>query len=335
MKILVTGAAGFIGAALCQSLAKGGYEIIGIDNHDAYYATSLKDARVDQTRKFDNYTHFRVDIADKIQLEDVFRKTKPTVVVNLAGQAGVRYSTTNPQAYINSNLVGFANVLEACRIGAVRHLVYASSSSVYGADTRLPFSTRRPADHPISLYAATKRANELMAHSYSHAYGIPTTGLRFFTVYGPWGRPDMALFKFTKAILDREPIQIYNMGNHKRDFTYIADVVTVMERLLVLPPKASKTWNSSNPAPATSSAPWRILNVGCSQPISVLRFVEQLETTLRIQAIKELVPLQSGDMLETFADVSDLKEYCGYVPTTSVEEGVARFVDWYKSFYQN
>jgi UDP-glucuronate 4-epimerase len=335
MKILVTGAAGFIGAALCQSLAKGGYEIIGIDNHDAYYATSLKDARVDQTRKFDNYTHFRVDIADKIQLEDVFRKTKPTVVVNLAGQAGVRYSTTNPQAYINSNLVGFANVLEACRIGAVRHLVYASSSSVYGADTRLPFSTRRPADHPISLYAATKRANELMAHSYSHLYGLPTTGLRFFTVYGPWGRPDMALFKFTKAMLAGEPLQLYNMGNHRRDFTYIDDVVAVIERLLVLSPKGSKRWDSSNPDSSTSSAPWKILNVGCGRPISILKFVEQLEAVLGIRAIKEFVTLQAGDLLDTFADASDLQEYCGYVPSVSVEEGIIRFVDWYKSFYQN
>ena len=334
MKIIVTGAAGFIGAALCQSLLSGGYDVIGIDNHDLYYDVSLKEARVKQTLKFEKYSHFQLDIADKSQLDDVFRKTKPMVVVNLAAQAGVRYSITNPQAYISSNLVGFANVLEACRNESVTHLLYASSSSVYGADTRLPFSTHRPANHPVSLYAATKRANELMAHSYSHLYGLPTTGLRFFTVYGPWGRPDMALFKFTKAILAGEPLQLYNMGNHRRDFTYIDDVVAVIERLLVLPPKGSKRWNSSNPDSSTSSAPWQILNVGCGRPISILKFVEQLEVALRTRAIKEFVPLQAGDMLDTFADVSDLQEYCGYVPKVSVKDGITRFVDWYKSFYQ-
>lgn len=334
MKILVTGAAGFIGAALCQSLARAGYDVVGIDNHDAYYDVRLKEARVDQTLKLNKYLHLRLDIANKTQLDDVFNKTNPTIVVNLAAQAGVRYSITNPQAYINSNLVGFANVLEACRNGSVKHLLYASSSSVYGNNTSLPFSTDQPANHPVSLYAATKRSNELMAHAYSHLYGLPTTGLRFFTVYGPWGRPDMALFKFTKAILDGKPLQLYNMGNHSRDFTYIDDVVAVIERLLVMSPQASMRREDAGLDAGISSAFWQVLNVGCGRPVSLYRFVEQLETTLGMTAMKELVPLQAGDMMDTFADVADLREYCGYVPLVPLEEGIARFVDWYRFFYR-
>lgn len=331
--ILVTGTAGFIGAAVAQRLLERGEQVIGLDNHNAYYDPALKEARVAQLTAHANYQHLRVDVADRDAIADVFARFQPTRVVHLAAQAGVRYSLENPAAYIDSNLVGFANVLEGCRQHQVEHLVYASSSSVYGANEVMPFSAHHNVDHPLSLYAATKKANESMAHTYSHLYGLPTTGLRFFTVYGPWGRPDMALFKFTQAILAGETIPVYHYGQHRRDFTYIDDIVEGVIRVLDQPAKPNPAWSGHAPDPASSPAPWRLYNIGNHQPVLLLDYIAALEKALGITAKKELLPMQPGDVLDTYADVDDLVEQFGYQPSTSVEEGIGKFVRWYRDFY--
>jgi UDP-glucuronate 4-epimerase len=331
MKILVTGSAGFIGAALTKALLARGDAVVGIDNHNDYYDPALKEARLALFADHTSYTHLRADIADRNVMRSVFKKHQPEVVVNLAAQAGVRYSLENPSAYIDSNIVGFANILEGCRLNSVKHLVYASSSSVYGANTAYPYSTDQNVDHPLSLYAATKKSNELMAHSYSHLYDLPTTGLRFFTVYGPWGRPDMALFKFTKKILEGDPIQIYNFGDHKRDFTYIDDVVNGILIVLDHPALPNLNWDSNNPAPCSSSAPYKIFNLGNGSPITLLSYIEALENALGKKAIKEWLPSQPGDVLSTWCDTTELTCCHGYKPSTNIQSGVANFVHWYIS----
>ena len=332
MKILVTGSAGFIGSALALRLLERGDNVVGIDNHNDYYDPALKEARLARHSGHPNYQHHRIDLADKEAMEKVFADVQPERVVHLAAQAGVRYSLDNPLAYINSNIVGFAHILEGCRHHKVEHLVYASSSSVYGANTRMPFSVHDNVDHPLSLYAASKKSNELMAHAYSHLYRIPTTGLRFFTVYGPWGRPDMALFKFTEAIVAGKPISIFNHGHHKRDFTYIDDIVEGVIRVLDQPAQSNPTWNGDTPDAATSNAPWRIYNIGNHQPVQLLDYIDALEQALGKQAEKHMLPLQPGDVPDTFADVEDLHTQFHYQPTTSVQEGIARFVAWYRDY---
>lgn len=334
MKILVTGSAGFIGSALTLKLLERGDEVVGIDNHNNYYDPKLKEARLARHLKHPAYTHIRLDLHDREKTAEIFRLQKPQRVVNLAAQAGIRYSLENPLSYIDSNLVGFAHVLEGCRHNEVEHLVYASSSSVYGANTRMPFSVHHNVDHPLSLYAATKKADELMAHAYSHLYGIPSTGLRFFTVYGPWDRPDMALQKFTKAILAGEEIDIFNYGNHLRDFTYIDDIVEGVLRVIDTPAEGNEEWDSSNPDPGTSLAPWKIYNIGNNSPVKLLDYVSCLEEALCIQAKKNLKPLQPGDVPDTFADVADLVRDFDYSPKTSIEEGITVFVDWYREYYK-
>lgn len=334
MKVLVTGAAGFIGFHLSQRLLARGDEVIGVDNLNDYYDVSLKEARLAQLTGQDRFTFVRAGIEERDTMAALFAEHKPQRVVNLAAQAGVRYSLENPHAYIDANLVGFTNILEGCRHNGVEHLVYASSSSVYGANTRMPFSVHDNVDHPVSLYAATKKANELMAHTYSHLYQLPTTGLRFFTVYGPWGRPDMALFLFTRKILQGEPIQVFNYGNHRRDFTYIDDIVEGVIRTLDQVAPANPDWNGDQPDPGTSRAPYRLYNIGSHRPIELLRYIEVLEDCLGKTAEKELLPMQPGDVPDTYADVEALVEDVGYRPTTPIEEGVARFVDWYRDFYK-
>lgn len=333
MKILVTGSAGFIGSALVLRLLARGDSVVGIDNHNNYYDTALKEARLARQAVHSNYLHMRIDLADNTAIQDVFAKQKPQRVVNLAAQAGVRYSLENPKAYIDSNIVGFANVLEGCRHHDVEHLVYASSSSVYGANTIMPFSVHQNVDHPLSLYAASKKANELMAHAYSHTYQLPTTGLRFFTVYGPWGRPDMALFKFTKAILAGEPISVFNHGKHRRDFTYIDDIVEGVIRVLDRPAPCNLDWHGDRPDPGTSSAPWRVYNIGNNQPIELINYIAALEKELGKTSQKHLLPLQVGDVPDTYADVSDLVEQFHFKPATRVEDGIAKFVIWYRDTY--
>ncbi|NBX69860.1 MAG: NAD-dependent epimerase [Proteobacteria bacterium] len=333
MKILVTGSAGFIGAELTLQLLHRGEQVIGIDNHNNYYDPTLKEARLKRFIHHPGYLHLRADLADKKAIEQIFESHRPQRVVHLAAQAGVRYSIENPLLYIDSNLVGFAHVLEGCRKSKVEHLVYASSSSVYGSNTTTPYSTLQNADHPLSLYAATKKANEVMAHTYSHLYGIPTTGLRFFTVYGPWGRPDMALFKFTKNIFEGKSIQVFNHGKHRRDFTYIDDIVEGVIRVLDKPAQADPNWNSDNPNPSTSKAPWRLYNIGNNRPVQLLDFISALEMAIGKPAIKELAPLQAGDVLETYADVTDLVRDFDYQPQTTVNEGILKFVAWYRSFF--
>ncbi len=333
MKILVTGSAGFIGSALSIRLLERGDEVIGIDNHNDYYDTSLKDARLQRHANHPNYSHLRINISDSQALEEAFTKHKPQRVINLAAQAGVRYSIENPKTYIDSNLVGFANILECSRHNDVENLVYASSSSVYGANTSMPFSVNDNVDHPLSLYAASKKANELMAHTYSHLYHLPTTGLRFFTVYGPWGRPDMALFLFTKKILAGEPIDVFNYGKHRRDFTYIDDIVEGVIRTIDLPAKPCTNWSGASPDPATSSAPWRVYNIGNNKPIELLNYIDILEECLGRKAKKNLLPLQPGDVPDTYADVEALIQDTGYKPTTSVKEGIHKFVDWYLEYH--
>ena len=333
MKILVTGAAGFVGAALALRLLERGDEIIGVDNLDPYYDVSLKRARLDRVRPFAGFRDVRADISDRTAVAKLFERERPAAVVNLAAQAGVRYSLENPHAYVNANLVGFLNVLEGCRHHGIGHLVYASSSSVYGANRTLPFSVRHNVDHPLSLYAATKKANELMAHSYSHLYGLPATGLRFFTVYGPWGRPDMALFRFTRNILEGRPIDVFNRGRHRRDFTYIDDIVEGVVRVLDRPAPPNEHWRAESPDPATSAAPYRIYNIGNSRWVRLERYIEVLETCLGRKAQKNYLPLQPGDVPDTFADVDDLEAEFDYRPGTSIEVGVRRFVDWYKSYH--
>jgi UDP-glucuronate 4-epimerase len=334
MKILVTGAAGFIGSTLVLRLLERGDTVIGIDNHNDYYDPAIKEARLARHAKHPSYTHLRIDLADRSAIESAFATHKPQRVVNLAAQAGVRYSIENPLAYIDSNIVGFAHILEGCRHNSVEHLVYASSSSVYGANTAMPFSIHQNVDHPLSLYAASKKANELMAHTYSHLYGLPTTGLRFFTVYGPWGRPDMALFKFTKAILAGEPIQVFNHGKHRRDFTYIDDIVEGVIRTLDRPAPSNPEWNGETPDPGTSQAPWRVYNIGNNQPVELMDYIAALEKALGKTAEKELLPLQAGDVPDTYANVDDLVDQFHYKPATTVEDGISRFVTWYRGYFK-
>ena len=333
MKVLITGAAGFIGSALSLRLLARGDEVVGIDNHNDYYDPAIKEARLARHAEDPAYRHYRMDLADREGVAEVFADEKPDRVVNLAAQAGVRYSIENPLSYVDSNLVGFAHVLEGCRHNGVEHLVYASSSSVYGANTRMPFSIHHNVDHPLSLYAASKKANELMAHTYSHLYGLPTTGLRFFTVYGPWGRPDMALFKFTKAILAGEPIQIFNHGKHRRDFTYIDDIVEGVIRTLDRVAKANPDWDGDAPDPGSSLAPWQLYNIGNQRPVELMDYITSLEEALGMEARKEYLPLQPGDVPDTYADVEDLVQDVSYQPVTTVEEGVARFVEWYRGYH--
>jgi UDP-glucuronate 4-epimerase len=333
MRILVTGTAGFIGAALAERLLARGDEVLGIDNHNDYYDPALKDARLARFADHPGYTHRRADLADAAAVNDAFRTFEPARVANLAAQAGVRYSLKNPQAYVQSNLVGFGNVLEACRHGGVEHLVYASSSSVYGANRKLPFAVEDAVDHPVSLYAATKKANELMAHSYSHLYGLPTTGLRFFTVYGPWGRPDMSPMLFADRISRGEPIDVFNHGHHSRDFTYVDDIVEGVIRTLDHPAEADPAYDAEAPNPGTSNAPYRVYNIGNDQPVPLMRFIELLEQHLGRTVEKNLLPMQPGDVPDTWADVSALRRDVGYAPGTSIEEGVARFVAWYREYF--
>jgi len=333
MRVLVTGAAGFIGSALGLRLLARGDEVLGVDNLNDYYDVALKQARLDRLTPHPNFKFTKVSIEDRPALEKAFHAFRPQRVVNLAAQAGVRYSLENPYAYVEANLVGFINILEACRHGKVKHLVYASSSSVYGANRKLPFSVQDSVDHPVSLYAATKKANELMAHTYSHLYGLPTTGLRFFTVYGPWGRPDMALFLFTRKILAGEPIDVFNHGHHTRDFTYVDDIVEGVIRTLDRVPEPDPAYDPLQPNSATSSAPYRVYNIGNSHPVQLSHYIEVLEDCLGRKAEKNLLPLQPGDVPDTSAEVTELMTDTGYCPNTSVEEGVKRFVAWYRGYY--
>jgi UDP-glucuronate 4-epimerase len=333
MKVLVTGAAGFIGSATAQRLLARGDEVVGIDNLNDYYDVSLKMARLERLTPNPGFRFVRMDLADSEAMAALFAAEKFERVVHLGAQAGVRYSLKNPGSYIQSNIVGTLHILEGCRIHGVAHLVYASSSSVYGASTKLPYSVHEPASHPVSLYAATKRSNELMAHSYSSIYQLPTTGLRFFTVYGPWGRPDMALFLFTRAILDGRPIEVFNHGHHQRDFTYIDDIVEGVIRVLDRSPTGDAGWQSQNPDPASSPAPYRVYNIGSNRPIALLRYIEVLEECLGRKAEKILLPMQAGDVADTFADVSELIRDMDYKPSTPIEVGVANFVDWYRQYY--
>lgn len=335
MKILVTGSAGFIGSTLVLRLLSRGDTVIGIDNHNNYYDPAIKEARLSRFADHPNYVHLRIDLADRKAIEECFCDHKPQRVVNLAAQAGVRYSIENPLAYIDSNIVGFAHILEGCRHHGIEHLVYASSSSVYGANTNMPFSVHQNVDHPLSLYAASKKSNELMAHTYSHLYNLPTTGLRFFTVYGPWGRPDMALFKFTKAILAGDPIQVFNYGNHRRDFTYIDDIVEGVIRILDRPAPVNPEWSSYQPDPGTSKSPWRVYNIGNNSPVELMDYIAALEKALDKKAEMELLPLQAGDVPDTYADVEDLVQQFHYKPSTTVEEGINRFVVWYRDYFKS
>lgn len=334
MNILVTGAAGFIGFHLCSKLLARGDTVIGFDDLNDYYDVNLKRARLEIISKHPNFSFKKGDLSDQFAVTSVFRNHQFDRVVNLAAQAGVRYSLKNPGAYVRSNLVGFINILEEVRHQKVPHLVFASSSSVYGANTKMPFSVHHNVDHPVSLYAATKKANELMAHSYSHLYGIPVTGLRFFTVYGPWGRPDMALFLFVKAILAGNPIDVYNNGNMKRDFTYVDDIIEGLIRVTDKIPQGNPDWSGDRPDPGTSQSPYRIYNIGNHHPVNLLKFIEILEQKLGKKAKKNFLPMQSGDVFETFADVSDLRADTGFSPNTPLEVGVDRFVDWYLDFYK-
>jgi len=334
MRILVTGAAGFIGATLALRLLARGDVVYGIDDLNAYYEVSLKKARLDRLRSHEKFDFAQLNIADTAAIEQLFRKERFDAVMNLAAQAGVRYSLENPHSYIRSNLAGFCNILEGSRHSRVGHLVFASSSSVYGANTRLPFSEKDNVDHPISLYAASKKSNELMAHSYAHLFGLPCTGLRFFTVYGPWGRPDMALFKFTKAILEGKPIQVYNNGDMVRDFTYVDDIVEGVIRVIDSPARPDGSWSGEAPNPARSKAPYRIYNIGNNKPVQLMRYIEVLEQALGRKAELEMMPMQPGDVPATMADVSELETALGYRPGTPVEVGVPRFVEWYRSYYK-
>jgi len=333
MRILVTGAAGFIGSTLSLRLLERGDEVVGIDNHNDYYSPALKEARLARQIDHPNYTHIRIDLADRTGMTELFEEHKPQRVVNLAAQAGVRYSLENPLSYIDSNLVGFGHILEGCRHNGVEHLIYASSSSVYGANTQMPFSVHHNVDHPLSLYAATKKANELMAHTYSHLYGLPTTGLRFFTVYGPWDRPDMALQKFAQAITKGETIKVFNYGNHRRDFTYIDDIVEGVIRILDRPAPPNPDWSSEKPDSATSSAPWRVYNIGNNNPVNLMDYISALEEALGREAKKEFLPIQPGDVPDTYADVTDLVDQFGYKPATPVKEGIANFAKWFTEYY--
>ena len=335
MKILITGSAGFIGFSLSLKLLKNGLEIFGVDNHNHYYDPSLKEARLSILRDYPNYKHFKIDISEREPILDLFAQVRPNIVVNLAAQAGVRYSIDNPLSFINSNINGFLHILEGCRHNNVTNLVYASSSSVYGSNTKIPFKTTDGVDHPLSLYAASKKSNELMAHTYSHLFNIPTTGLRFFTVYGPWGRPDMALFNFTKNILLDKPINVFNYGDHKRDFTYIDDITEVLSLVINKPAKPDINWDSHNPDPSSSSAPFRIYNIGNNKPIKLMDYIHEIEKILNKKAIINFQPLQPGDVNTTFADVDDLIKDFNYKPKYNIETGISRFIEWYKEFYKD
>ena len=332
--VLVTGAAGFIGYHLCQRLISNGINVTGIDNLNSYYDVRLKEARLNALKPAETFSFVRLDLADRNSLDDLFKESRYDVVVNLAAQAGVRYSIENPQAYVDSNLVGFVNILECCRFGDVKHLVFASYSSVYGANTAMPFSVRQNVDHPLALYGASKKANELMAHSYSHLYGLPTTGLRFFTVYGPYGRPDMAPIKFAKNIVEGRPIDVYNFGDHSRDFTYIDDIVGGVIATLDKTAQANSDWDPGNPDPGTSNAPYRIFNIGNQEPVELMRFIKLIEDNVGIKAELNLLPMQPGDVPDTWADTEDLATDTGYQPGTPIEVGVKNFVEWYLEFYQ-
>lgn len=332
-KILITGGAGFIGAHLAQKLIAGGAEVVGLDNLNDYYDPQLKRNRMAALAEGDQFTHVNIDLADRKAVETLFEKNSFDAVVNLAAQAGVRYSLINPHSYVDTNIVGFVNILEGCRHSGVKHLVYASSSSVYGANTKMPFSVHDNVDHPVSLYAASKKANELMAHTYSHLFNLPTTGLRFFTVYGPWGRPDMALFLFTKAILENRPIDVFNNGKMERDFTYIDDIVEGVCRVIDKVPESSPAWSGNAPDPATSYCPYRVYNIGNNNKEKLLRYIEVLEACLGRKAEKNFLPMQPGDVQATFANVDDLVEDFNYKPATTLEYGIGRFVDWYKDYF--
>ncbi|HBV40885.1 MAG TPA: protein CapI [Erwinia sp.] len=334
MKYLVTGAAGFIGFHVAQRLLGAGHQVVGLDNLNDYYDVKLKLARLDLLKPFSAFTFIKLDLADREGMATLFASEGFDRVIHLAAQAGVRYSLENPLAYADANLIGHLNILEGCRHNKVGHLLYASSSSVYGLNRKMPFSTDDTVDHPVSLYAATKKANELMSHTYSHLYGIPTTGLRFFTVYGPWGRPDMALFKFTRAMIAGEKIDVYNNGQMRRDFTYIDDIAEAIVRLQDVIPEADANWTVENGSPATSSAPYRVYNIGNSSPVTLMAYIEALEKALGITADKNMLPMQPGDVLETSADTTALYNAIGFKPQTGVEEGISRFVGWYRSFYQ-
>lgn len=333
MKVLVTGAAGFIGMHASLRLLERGDSVVGIDNLNDYYDPTLKQARLEQLNASPSFTFTKADVADRHCIERIFREHRPKRVVHLAAQAGVRYSLTNPHAYIDSNLQGFVNILEGCRHAEVEHLVYASSSSVYGGNTSLPFKETDSVDHPISLYAATKKANELMAHTYSHLFRMPTTGLRFFTVYGPWGRPDMALFLFTKAILEGRPIDVFNHGKMRRDFTYVDDIVEGILRVLDRPAEPDPAFKPMQPDPARSDAPYRIFNIGNSSPVQLMTYIETLEENLGRKAVKNFLPLQQGDVPASDADTSQLKSATGFAPATPVKDGIRLFVEWYRSYY--
>ena len=334
MKVVVTGAAGFIGFHVCKALCERGDEVVGLDNLNDYYDVTLKQARLQQLESLPGFRFVKMDIADRVAINKLFEQEHFNRVINLAAQAGVRYSLENPNAYVDSNLVGFANLLESCRHHSIEHLVYASSSSVYGANETMPFSTQDNVDHPVSLYAATKKANELMAHSYSHLYQIPTTGLRFFTVYGPWGRPDMSPILFAKAILAGDPIKVFNYGKHRRDFTYIDDIVAGVVSCLDRIPTGNPQWSGLKPDPSSSRAPWKIYNIGNSEPIELFRYIELMEKAFGKTTEKELLPLQPGDVEHTYADVSSLEKDIGYSPNTSIEQGLQLFADWYRDYYQ-
>lgn len=333
MKILVTGAAGFIGFHTAQILLERGDDVVGLDNLNDYYDVSLKEARLAILKRHPKFSFVKLDLADRKQMPALFAREKFARVIHLGAQAGVRYSIQNPLAYIDSNVLGFANVLEGCRHNGVEHLVYASTSSVYGANTKMPFSVHQNVDHPLSFYAATKKANELMAHTYAHLYQLPVTGLRFFTVYGPWGRPDMALFLFTRNILEGKPIDVFNYGNHRRDFTYVSDIAEGVVRAVDRPAQPNADWDGDDPDPGTSKAPYRLYNIGNNAPVELMRYIEVIEQCLGKKAQKNLLPLQQGDVPDTFADVEDLVRDVGYRPATSVEEGIRNFVAWYLEYY--
>ncbi|AOM81657.1 NAD-dependent epimerase [Salisediminibacterium beveridgei] len=334
MNILISGAAGFIGMYLSKRLMEEGHQVVGVDNINDYYDTQLKQDRLALLNEYGAFSFYEVDLADRARFNQIFQDNQIDVVINLAAQAGVRYSLENPHAYVDSNLVGFVNVLEACRHYDVNHLIYASSSSVYGANQKMPFATTDEVNHPVSLYAATKKSNELMAHTYSHLYNIPTTGLRFFTVYGPMGRPDMAYFSFTKKIIAGETIQVFNNGDMMRDFTYIDDIVDGIVRLLDHPPKGNRDFDRANPTPNESHAPYKVYNIGNNQPVKLMDFIQTLEKHLGIEAKKEFLPMQPGDVEATYADIDELTRDTGFQPRTTIDEGLRKFVSWYKAYYQ-